>query len=152
MTLELVDRNMRQKHARASTIADALGYTCNVINLTHTPMINDHGLDLRVARRNAGLRQCDCAHLLGIHQSRLSKLEFGRTMPSAHECCALSVIYGRSFESLHAALWHEVHDTLSERLATLPECPTRTVDTFNRVNTLNRLAAHLADQPRADAA
>ncbi|MCB1467314.1 MAG: hypothetical protein KDK08_09290, partial [Rhizobiaceae bacterium] len=81
-----------------------------------------------------------------------SKFEFGRAMPSAFECCALSLIYGRAFDRLHAALWRAVHDTLSERLSTLPECASRTAETFNRNATLNRLATHLADQPSADAA
>ncbi|MCB2052416.1 MAG: helix-turn-helix transcriptional regulator, partial [Novosphingobium sp.] len=57
-------------------------------------------LDLRLARRKAGFTQDDAAHLLGVRAPRLSVLEQGRKRPNLVQICTLSLIYGRSFESL----------------------------------------------------
>ena len=41
-------------------------------------MIQEFTLDLRAARRNSGLRQVDCAHLMGVNKTKVSNLENGR--------------------------------------------------------------------------
>ena len=109
-------------------------------------MISEFALDLKVARRKAGLRQRDSAHLLGVDQSKVSQFELGRKLPNVHEFCTLCVVYGASSEGLLATFVCDVRRVLPARLATIPECQTRTPGTFNRQQTLNRLAEALADQ------
>lgn len=106
-------------------------------------MITELALDLKVARRKSGLRMRDVAHLLGIHSSTLSKIEKGAVLPNAQIIATLSLVYNRSLGGLLASLLREAHEKLPERLAILPECSTRWRGTFNRQQTLNRLAAHL---------
>lgn len=79
-------------------------------------MIQEFTLDLRAARRNSGLRQVDCAHLMGVHKSKISNLETGRQRPSVRDICTLSMIYGRSFESLFSGIFDEVRADLAMRL------------------------------------
>lgn len=40
------------------------------------------GLDIKIARLKAGMRQYDVAARLGIHPSQLSEIESGRRQPS----------------------------------------------------------------------
>ena len=106
-------------------------------------MITEFALDLKVARRKAGLSQQDCAHLLEVHPSKISLIEHGKAMPSVRDICTLSLIYGKSFESLFSVIMAEVTDALRDRMTTLPECPRQWLPKFNRQNTLNNLAARL---------
>ena len=70
--------------------------------------------DLKVARRKSGLSQLDCGHLLDINQQRMSQLENGKSLPTIPEICSLSLIYGRSFESLFGSVFLEVRNQLSD--------------------------------------
>lgn len=99
--------------------------------------------DLRLARRKAGLKQSDLAHFLDLHQSTVSDLEHGKHRPSLDQIIALSLIYGRSFESLFAELMTEQRSRLSARLVTLPVDQEPTAQTFNRSATLRRLSRRL---------
>ena len=114
-------------------------------------MINEFALDLKVARRQSGLRQRDCAHLLGISQSMLSDMELGRTAPSVRDICTLSIVYGRSFDSLFEAVLRDARETLPDRLASLPDCASHWRGVINRQYTLNRLADYLAGYSDNDA-
>ena len=112
-------------------------------------MSHAFALDLKVARRKSGLTQQDCAHLLDVHKAKISLLEQGKTLPSVLEICTLSLLYGKSFESLFGSLLEEAHSTLKDRLATLPMVSNRWLGRFTRQNTLNRLAARLdEDNPQ----
>lgn len=102
-------------------------------------MTSQFAFDLRLARRKAGLTQSDCAHLLGVHQTRLSELERGRKEPTLRELCHLSIILNRRFEGLYAGLLEEARDMLRVRLMTLPRHARIYVPTFNRAHTLKRL-------------
>jgi len=106
-------------------------------------MITEFALDLKVARRKAGLTQSDCAHLLGLHPSRISLMEHSKRMPSVLEICSLSLLYGRSFESLFASVFEQARTQLTEQLAAIPDCPKAWLGRFNRTNTLNALADSL---------
>lgn len=106
-------------------------------------MSQSFALDLKVARKKAGLTQQDCAHLLNVHKSRICNLEQGNTVPSVIEICTLSLIYGKSFESLFGSMFAEARSSLRERLGTLPTPSVRWIGRFNRQNSLNRLAARL---------
>ena len=102
-------------------------------------------MDLKVARRKSGLTQIDCAHLLGIHDTLLSQMENGRRMPTVKEICSLSLIYGRSFETLFSGVFKDVRSDLKERLLTIPNAPKAWVGSLNRQNTIDRLAQDLAN-------
>lgn len=112
-------------------------------------MTYSFALDLKVARKKSGLTQQDCAHLLGVHKSKISLFEQGKALPSVTEICALSILYGRSFESLFGAVMEEAQSSLKDRLSTLPVISNRWLGRFIRQNTLNRLAARLDNiEPR----
>ena len=107
-------------------------------------------LELRVARRKAGLTQADCGHLLGGGASITKQLEDGRRAPSLAEICTLSLIFGRSFEAFFADLMPQMRLELSTRLSTLPHPTAEHASTFNRQATLARLSERLADEIAAD--
>ncbi|NGO53489.1 helix-turn-helix domain-containing protein [Allomesorhizobium camelthorni] len=104
---------------------------------------NNIALDLKVARHKAGLRQLDCAHLLGVHKTRISNIENGRSAPTTLEVATLSLVYGKPMESLLAGLLDEVVDELIPRLRSIPTAPTSIAVTFNRTHTLSQLAIRL---------
>ncbi|MGR3290715.1 MAG: helix-turn-helix domain-containing protein [Paracoccaceae bacterium] len=110
-------------------------------------MIQEFCLDLRAARRNSGLRQVDCAHLMDVQKSKISNLETGRQRPTVKDICMLSMIYGRSFETLFAGIFSEVREELEERLPGLREPSPHYKRAFNRKNTLDGLEARLKDNP-----
>ncbi|WP_205410834.1 helix-turn-helix transcriptional regulator [Salaquimonas pukyongi] len=102
-------------------------------------------MDLRVARRKAGLTQVDCAHLLDVHPSLISRFESGRSTPSIQSICTLSLLYGRSFERLFGEAFASARTELAERLPSLPDAPTHWLPRPNRQHTLNQLSAHLSE-------
>lgn len=106
-------------------------------------MIDDFSLELKVARRKAGLSQKDCAHLLGVHASRVSLLESGKAVPTINQMCRLSLIYGRSFENLFGGVMEDARRDLRRRMHAMPDAPTRWLGRFNRENTLRALAHRL---------
>jgi transcriptional regulator with XRE-family HTH domain len=110
-------------------------------------MSPDFALDLRVARRQAGYTQHDVALLLGAHQSHVSDLEQGRTLPSLAEVVSLSLIFGRSFESLFADLLLSAKSEIGGRITTLPALVRSYVGTFNRDASLKKLERRLVADP-----
>ncbi|WP_227287896.1 helix-turn-helix transcriptional regulator [Boseongicola sp. H5] len=107
-------------------------------------MTTEFALDLRLARRKAGYTQGDMAHLLASHQSAVSDLELGKIRPSLEQIIELSLIYGRSFESLFGELMAERRKLLKKRLSCLPDLGKQTAHTFNRPASLERLKRRLA--------
>lgn len=108
-------------------------------------MIQEFTLDLRAARRNSGLRQIDCAHLMGVQPSKISDLENGRQRPSVRDICTLSMIYGRSFESLFAGIFDEVKADLTCRLDDIPDPNAKYRRAGNRVRCLKSLKTRLEE-------
>ena len=106
-------------------------------------MTTQFALDLRLARRKAGYTQRDIAHLLNVQQSAVSDLERGRNLPRLEEIIALSLIYGRSFESLFSELVKEAQTALHKRLANLPDNFRQYAGTLNREHSLKRLKRSL---------
>ncbi|CAN7521462.1 helix-turn-helix domain-containing protein [Rhizobium sp. LjRoot254] len=104
---------------------------------------NSIALDIRVARNKAGLRQADCAHLLGVHKSRISRIEAGRTMPTVREIATLSIVLGQPMESLLSGVRGSMANNLIERLRTIPSAPRNLPEMFNRAHTLSQLAMRL---------
>lgn len=111
-------------------------------------MYSSFALDLRTARRRSGLSQSDCGHLLGVDQRRISQLEAGKALPNVPEICGLSLIFGRTFESLFSSVFIEMRTELQARLSTLPRTQKGWFARFNRHNTLSRIAAHLEAHSR----
>jgi transcriptional regulator with XRE-family HTH domain len=108
-------------------------------------MSTEFALDLRLARRKSGLTQRDTAHLLGVQSSRLSDLELGKKLPTLPEIITLSLIYGRSFESLFSALMTSARAAIKDRITSLPEDSRNYVGTMNRAYSLERLEDRLLD-------
>ena len=64
--------------------------------------------------------QRDIAHLLGAHQTLVSELERGHQLPTLTQIVTLSLIYGRSFESLFSALMRTARERLQKRILHMP--------------------------------
>ena len=113
-------------------------------------MIQDFVLDLREARRKSGLTQTECAQLVGISGSVLSKIENGTRMPSLVEICALSIIYGKSFESLFGAIFDEIRAEIAVNLEQLEKVAKDGPDALRYKATLSRLRGYLYDLSAAE--
>ena len=109
-------------------------------------MSTEFALDLRLARRKSGFTQRDVAHLLGAHQTLVSELERGRQLPTLEQIVTLSLIYGRSFESLFSELMRTARERLQQRIVHMPDGVRSYVGTFNRDASIERLARRLADE------
>lgn len=114
-------------------------------------MYNSLYLELRSARRKAGLTQGDVAHLLGRHQQLVSDFECGQRLPSVPQLCTLALIYQRPLESLLVEFLAQSRADVSARLSTLPAATPR-LATFNRQHALEQLAQRLADEAPTDGA
>ena len=106
-------------------------------------MLNEFALDLRTMRKKSGLTQVDCAHLLNVTVPVYSRIETGKKVPTVRELCTLSLIYGRSFESLFAGIFMDARGDLREQLPTIPDAPPQWLGRINRQHTLNHLAERL---------
>ena len=105
-------------------------------------------LDLKVQRRKSGLSQEDVAHLIGVHPSKISTLEAGKTLPSLKDIAALSVIFGKSFEEFVHSFVQEARKQIGARLPSMPEAPKRWLSHFNRQHTIDAMADQLTDQEK----
>ena len=106
-------------------------------------MTYDYALDLRVARRKAGLTQADCAHLLGVDASRISRLEAGKTQPTLVEFSILCLVFmippGRAVGAVYAS----EAERLGTRLESMPKCPETWRDKVGRRHSLDELALRI---------
>lgn len=115
-------------------------------------MSTEFSLDLRLARRKAGFTQRDCAHLLGVPPAKLSQLESGERLPTVLQICTLSVIYGRSFESLFGAMVATAKASLRTKILTLPKNVRYCAGTRNRNHSIDKLAQFLAEESQSNGA
>lgn len=106
-------------------------------------MSNEIAMDLKAARNKSGLTQEDCAQLAGVSYSKISKIERGELLPNLRDLCALSLVYGRTMESLAQGLFLKVRKALPARIEHLPADHKGWVSGFVRNNTLNTLTARL---------
>lgn len=113
-------------------------------------MYTQLALDLRLARRKAGLLQRDCAMLLGISPQKLCRIERGSDQPNLTQIIALSVIYGRSFEGYFADLLQTAKARINERLPELPREVQLSTNTAHRRFTLDRLRREVSVQNDED--
>lgn len=113
-------------------------------------MFDEFIFDLKAARKMSGLTQKDCGHLIGGSEYRISQMERGQRLPTIREICTLSLVFGKSFESLYGAIFKEVRKDLEKRLESLPE-PDKTIPGhFNRSRTLKRLQQRLLEESGKD--
>lgn len=82
---------------------------------------------------------------MGVNKTKISNLESGRQRPSVRDICSLSMIYGRSFESLFSGILDEVKADLFCHLTDLPEPKPDYGLQNNRTRTLTNLRARLED-------
>lgn len=113
-------------------------------------MTTQFAFDLRLARRRSGLTQSDCAHLLGMQQSRVSELENGASPPTAAELCGLAILLNRQFDGYFAAELEALKPALELRLKSLPKLKRASVANFNRHLTLRRLRKLAGDNLEDD--
>lgn len=112
-------------------------------------MSNQFSLDLRVARRKAGFTQGDVAHLLAVSTAHVCRLERGSASPTLKQIVTLSLIFGRSFESLFSEMMQTARDHLCKRILHMPDNVPVVAATFNRDASIERLARRLVDEPSA---
>ncbi len=109
-------------------------------------MFEEFIFDLKVTRKKSGLTQADCGHLIGVSSTVICQLETGKRLPTIKEISALSLIYGRSFETLFAPVFTEVRKELAENLLTIPEPGNDWLGSEDREHTLDALARRLDDE------
>lgn len=114
-------------------------------SLRPNPMNTLFSLDLRSARRNAGLTQDDTDHLLG-RKGATTYLETAKRQPTIREIITLSLILQKSFEDFYDKMVTSCRDKLKARLCTLPHPKAEHASTYNRKNTLDALASRLLDE------
>lgn len=100
-------------------------------------------LDLRAARRKAGLTQGDVGHLLGKTIGVVSNIEAGARPPNLQEMMAFSLIFGKSFESYFGPVIDDVRADIAARLQTLPPARETVAQTFNRGHSLKAMRHRL---------
>ena len=113
-------------------------------------MFDEFIFDLKVARKKSGLSQADCGHLLGQSNHKVSQLERGEQLPTIGEICALSLIFGRSFESLWSEVLRQARRDLGVNLETLADQESNRPEFANRQRTLDRLAERLLEEQDHD--
>ncbi|MEQ1899550.1 MAG: helix-turn-helix transcriptional regulator [Devosia sp.] len=106
-------------------------------------MVYNFSLDLKVARRRSSLSQSDCAHLLGIDHTRISRLEAGTSMPTMVELSILCLVFNRPVGGVAQDVILSILSDLENRLSSMPGCPENWPGRENRVKTLSSLADKL---------
>lgn len=106
-------------------------------------MIYKFSRDLKVARRRSSLSQSDCAHLLGVDHTRISKLEAGTSMPNMVELSILCLIFNRPVGGVAQDVILSMLSDLERRVSSMPGCPENWPGRDNRVRTLSAVAEKL---------
>ena len=101
-------------------------------------MYKQFAQDLCIARRKAGLTQSDVAHLMDANTKLVGAFEKGAKLPDLAQLCELSLIYGRSFETLFAELMEHGKAKLHRQLPSQPALKQESHYSFNRDKTVSR--------------
>lgn len=107
-------------------------------------------MDLRLARKVAGLSQDDCATLMNRNRKFVARLEKGERPPTLDDLLCLSVIYGRTFESFYAERLESARATVRAGLPQLPSSLSSHASFRQRRHTLERIERDLLTQTGAD--
>ena len=108
------------------------------------PMTYNFAADLQALRRQAALTQADCAHLLGVAYTRISKLESGQRQPSVRELSILCLIFNEDITETYKKVITSEARELGERLSIMPKCPKNWLNRRGRTNTINGVIARLS--------
>lgn len=76
---------------------------------------------VRQARKHHSLTQEELAHLLGLYQGSISRLESGESPPDLETALSLQIIFGRSLHDLFPILFDRIEDAVMRRGATLDQ-------------------------------
>lgn len=101
-------------------------------------------IDLRVSRRESGLAQADLAHLLGITQPRVSRLEQGKSILKVDEIGKLAIIFDKSVTRLFRLLSARLKEELAHQVKSMPGDVVQGPKAELRQKTLNRLSDTLS--------
>lgn len=96
------------------------------------------------ARRKAGFSQIDCAHLLEVSQSHISRMELGHAKPSVTDLAGASVLFGKTMEILVEPMLVERALVIRRGLYDLPEPQSNWLGRFVRHNNLEKLEARVS--------
>jgi transcriptional regulator with XRE-family HTH domain len=102
-------------------------------------MFTQFALDLRLARKVAGLTQDDCATLMNRSRKYVLRLEKGAREPSLDDLLRLSVIYNRTFETYFAERLKSARATVRAGLPQLPVTISNHAAFRQRQHTLDRI-------------
>ncbi len=102
-------------------------------------MFTQFALDLRLARKIAGLTQDDCATLMNRGRKYVHRLEQGKREPSLDDLLRLSVIYNRTFEDYVATRLKAARATVRAGLPQLPASISNHAGFRQRRYTLDRI-------------
>ena len=105
--------------------------------------MHDFSETLLVARRQAGLSQGDCAHLLGVSRTHIARLEAGKATPNVTVLCRVALLFGRTMEGLSGPLFLAEAREMRDRLFDLPERRRGWLAHFNRSHTLEQMAGRV---------
>lgn len=103
-------------------------------------------MDLRLARKIAGLTQDDCATLMNRSRKYILRLEKGARQPSLDDLLMLSVIYNRTFEAFFAERLATARATVRAGLPQLPDKVSDQVNFQKRRFTLDRIEGDLLNE------
>ena len=106
-------------------------------------MKHHYALNLRVHRLRLGLTQTDAAHLLGVSQPRMSRIEAGIQEPTVKEMCSLCIIYDAPITALYRITAASAAGSIERRLKTVPKQALVAADSKRRATSLSMLKTQL---------
>lgn len=106
-------------------------------------MMSDFVLELRDVRHVSGLTQKDCAHLLSISEDQYNAIERGLREPDLKEIIGLSIMFGKSFESLFGHMMDEVRANIAACLEDIPKANKKWPHKEARRRTIARIETFL---------
>lgn len=112
-------------------------------------MFTQFALDLRLARKVAGLTQDDCAILMNRSRKYVLRLENGSRAPSFEDVLLLSVIYNKTFEAHFAERLKDARATVRAGLPQLPVSTPNQINFQQRRYTLDRIESELLNETDA---
>lgn len=118
-------------------------------NNTIISMFTQFAMDLRLARKVAGLTQDDCATLMNRSRKYVLRLEKGAREPSLDDLLCLSVIYNRTFEDYVATRLKVARATVRAGLPQLPVTISNHAGFRQRCHTLDRIERDLLAEAEA---
>jgi transcriptional regulator with XRE-family HTH domain len=99
--------------------------------------------DLQAARQKGSLTKGDCAHLLGVDFSRITRIESGERAPKLVEVALLCFIFNMEMREIQKKIVLGEAQKLGARLTSISKEDERKPKRRERLNTLNGASARL---------